>query len=119
MSPQPPARPVYPLKASANNRYLVDQNDMPFLMVAMLRRPWLPICSDRCRHVHGQPRAYGINTLWINLLCNYSDGCKKDARHSTASPPLLSRRPLDAKPGLFQRADDMINIAAANGQVVL
>src|SRR5262245_49056012 len=25
--------PAYPLKASANNRYLVDQNDVPFLMV--------------------------------------------------------------------------------------
>jgi hypothetical protein len=24
---------AYPLKASANNRYLVDQNDVPFLMV--------------------------------------------------------------------------------------
>ena len=28
-----PASPAYPLKASANNRYLVDQNDVPFLMV--------------------------------------------------------------------------------------
>jgi hypothetical protein len=28
-----PDGPVYPLKASANNRYLVDQNNTPFLMV--------------------------------------------------------------------------------------
>ena len=27
------ASPAYPLKASANNRHLVDQNDVPFLMV--------------------------------------------------------------------------------------
>src|SRR5262245_21937853 len=25
--------PIYPLRASRNNRYLVDQNDRPFLMV--------------------------------------------------------------------------------------
>src|SRR5260370_21770563 len=28
-----PDSPVYPLKASGNNRYLVDQNNTPFLMV--------------------------------------------------------------------------------------
>src|SRR5262245_20593306 len=28
-----PASPAFPLKASANNRYLVDQNNVPFLMV--------------------------------------------------------------------------------------
>src|SRR6266436_2991547 len=28
-----PDGPVYPLRASANNRYLVDQNNTPFLMV--------------------------------------------------------------------------------------
>jgi hypothetical protein len=33
------ARPAYPLKASANNRYLVDQNDVPFLWSAILRKP--------------------------------------------------------------------------------
>lgn len=31
-----PASPAYPLKASANDAYLVDQNDVPFLMVGDL-----------------------------------------------------------------------------------
>jgi len=29
-----PHGPIYPLKASGNNRYLVDQNNTPFLMRA-------------------------------------------------------------------------------------
>jgi hypothetical protein len=32
-SPQAPAAPVFPLKASANGRYLVDQNNLPFQMI--------------------------------------------------------------------------------------
>src|SRR2546428_136300 len=32
-TPPPSASPAYPLRASANGRYLVDQNDVPFLMV--------------------------------------------------------------------------------------
>ena len=31
--PTRPRTPVYPLKASANNRYLVDQNNVPFMIV--------------------------------------------------------------------------------------
>src|SRR6185437_8765823 len=32
-SPTIPPAPAYPLKVSANRRYLVDQNDRPFLIV--------------------------------------------------------------------------------------
>ena len=57
-------------------------------------------------------RSYGINTLWINILCNYSNGCNKDATTFDGIAPFTSRGDLSTpNPAYFQRADDMINIA--------
>jgi len=57
---------------------------------------------------------YGINTLWINLLCEYVDGCNKDATTFDGIPPFTVVGDLSTtNPAYFQRADDMINIAAA------
>ena len=65
-------------------------------------------------------RRYGINTLWINLLCNYTDACNKDATTFDGIPPFTAVDDLSKpNPAYFKRADDMINIAAANGMVVL
>jgi hypothetical protein len=33
LTAEAPAGPIYPLKASVNNRHLVDQNNTPFMMV--------------------------------------------------------------------------------------
>ena len=41
-------------------------------------------------------KKYGINTLWINLLCNYSDVCTKMPPHSMAS--LLYCRAISRRP---------------------
>jgi Protein of unknown function (DUF4038)/Putative collagen-binding domain of a collagenase len=117
----PPPRPVYPLKASSNNRYLVDQNNVPFLMVGDAPQTLIANLSQNDAATYMANRAkYGINTLWINLLCNYSDGCNKDATTFDGIPPFTVVGDLSTpNPAYFQRADDMINIAAANGMVVL
>ena len=74
------ASPAYPLKASSNNRYLVDQNNVPFLVVGDAPQTLIANLSETDAAKYMANRAqYGINALWINLLCNYSDGCKKDA----------------------------------------
>jgi hypothetical protein len=63
---------------------------------------------------------YGINTLWINLLCNFSDGCNKDATTFDGLAPFLATGDLSKpNPEYFQRADDIIKLAAANGMLVL
>jgi hypothetical protein len=65
-------------------------------------------------------RNYGINTLWINLLCNYSNGCNKDAMTFDGIAPFLNRGDLATPNSVyFQRADDMISIAATNGMAVI
>jgi len=64
------AAPDYPLKASANGRYIVDQNDAPFLMIG--DAPHTLVCnlttSDAAFYLSNRA-ANGINTLWVELLC--------------------------------------------------
>src|SRR5690242_19181891 len=66
---------IYPLKASRNNRYLTDQNGAPFLLIGDAPQTLIANLSeaDASKYMANR-RKYGINTLWINLLCNYSDG---------------------------------------------
>src|SRR5262249_51615109 len=75
-----PAKPAYPLKASANNRYLLDQDNEPFLMIGDAPQTLIANLSQAEAAAYmANRRTYGINTLWINLLCNFSDECNKDA----------------------------------------
>lgn len=115
------ANPAYPLKASANNRYLVDQNNAPFLMVGDAPQTLIANLSqaEAARYMANRQK-YGVNTLWINLLCNYSDGCNKDATTIDGVAPFTIAGDLSTpNPAYFERADDMIRIAAAHGMVVL
>src|SRR4029077_8797274 len=64
------AAPAYPLKASADSRYIVDQSDTPFLMIG--DAPHSLVCnlttSDAAFYLSNRA-ANGFNTLWVELLC--------------------------------------------------
>jgi hypothetical protein len=63
---------------------------------------------------------YGINALWINLLCNASTGCRSDSATFDGIAPLTVPGDLSTpNPAYFQRADDMIRPAATRGMVVI
>ena len=114
-------RTVYPLKASSNNRYLVDQNNVPFLMIGDAPQTLIANLSrsEAAEYISNRSR-YGINTLWINLLCNYSDGCNKDATTFDGVAPFSSVGDLSApNPAYFQRADEMMSLAAEHNMLVL
>jgi hypothetical protein len=117
----PAGAPAYPLKASANHRYLVDQNNQPFLMVGDAPQTLIANLSQAEAATYmADRRKFGINTLWINLLCNYSDGCNKDATTIDGISPFIVSGDLSTpNPAYFRRADEMIATAAANGIVVL
>src|ERR1700704_2085473 len=56
-----PDAPVYPLRASANNRYLVDQNNTPFLMVRDSPQHLITNLSrQEAAAFMGNRRGYGI-----------------------------------------------------------
>jgi hypothetical protein len=117
----PPASPAYPLKVSSNNRYLVDQNKIPFLMVGDAPQTLIVNLSPAdAKKYMANRQSYGINTLWINLICNYSDVCNKDAATFDGIAPFTVVSDLSTpNPAYFQRADDMIRLAAEHGMVVL
>src|SRR5262245_27931077 len=113
--------PSYPLKASANNRYLVDQDNEPFLMVGDAPQNLIANLSqvEAARYMANRQK-YGINTLWINLLCNYSESCNREAKTFDGLAPFDVVGDLSTPNArYFERADGMINMAAAHGMVVL
>ena len=115
------ALPAYPLKVSANNRFLVDQHNVPFLMVGDAPQTLIANLSEEEADSYMRNRSsYGINTLWINLLCNSSDGCDKNGATFDGIAPFLSGGDLSVpNEAYFERADRMINIAASHGMLVL
>ena len=116
-----PGTPAYPLKVSANNRFLVDQHNVPFLMVGDAPQTLIANLSEKEADSYMRNRSsYGINTLWINLLCNSSDGCDKNGATFDGIAPFLSGGDLSVpNEAYFERADRMINIAASHGMLVL
>jgi hypothetical protein len=115
------ASPAYPLKASANNRHLVDQNDVPFLMVGDSPQALIGNLSPmEAAFFMENRRRYGINALWINLLCNDGTACNADGTTFDGVAPLTTANDLSTpNPAYFKRADSIINLAAANGMVVI
>ena len=115
------ASPAYPLKASANNRYLVDQNDVPFLMVGDSPQALIGNLSPMVvAFFMENRRRYGINALWINLLCNDGTACNSDGTTFDGIAPFTTANDLSTpNPAYFERADGIINLAAANGVVVI
>ena len=113
---------VYPLKVSGNNRYLVDQNNTPFLMVGDSPQNFITNLSQKeAAAFMANRRSYGINTLWINLLCIFTNAsCNMEAKTFDGIVPFLIPGDIATpNPAYFQRVDDMLRIAADHGVVVL
>jgi len=116
-----PYVPVYPVKASPNNRYLVDQDNVPFMMVGDSPQSLLGRMSksDTAYYMANRQR-YGINTLWVNLLCNDATACNPDGTTFDGIPPVTTPGEISTpNPEYFERADDMLKIAAGYGITIL
>jgi hypothetical protein len=114
--------PAYPLKASANNRYLVDQHNRPFLMIGDSPQHLITNMSlhEAQRYISNR-QSYGINTLWINLLCIFTfPSCNKEAKTFDGISPFSVVGDLAApNPAYFDRVSDMLKIAARHGMLVV
>ena len=113
--------PVFPLKPSADNRYLVDQNDVPFLMVGDAPQAMVGNLSVAQAKFFIKNRAkYGVNALWVNLLCNSYTACNSDGTTFDGIAPFTTPGDLSTpNPAYFDRAEKMLQVAAAHGMVVL
>jgi uncharacterized protein DUF4038/collagenase-like protein with putative collagen-binding domain len=115
------ANPLYPLKVSANNRYLVDQSGSPFLLVGDSPQAMIGNLSLSDIEFYVQNRArYGINALWVNLLCNDGTACNPDSTTFDGIAPFRIRGDISTpNPDYFARVDEVLRIAAAYKMVVL
>ena len=113
--------PVFPLKPSANRRYLTDQKGVPFLVVGdapqtIIAKLTLPEVETFLQN----RQAYGINALWINLLSNNEPAClTKPASVDGIAPFTVAGNLSTPDPAYFQRADDIVGLAEAQQMVVL
>jgi len=115
------AQPVFPLKQSANNRYLVDQNNVPFLMIGDAPQAMVGNLSVPQAKLFIHNRAtYGVNALWVNLLCDSYTACNTDGTTFDGIAPFTTPGDLSTpNPAYFDRAELMMDAAAAKGMVVL
>jgi len=69
------ATPAYPLKPSANGRYVVDRNNVPFLIIGDAPHSILANLNNADATTYLTNRANnGFNALWIELLCDSYTG---------------------------------------------
>ncbi len=63
--------PAYPLKVSANHRYLVDRNDKPFLIVGDTPQDLISrLTEEEADRYFADREAHGFNTMgWIDVTC--------------------------------------------------
>jgi hypothetical protein len=121
----------YPLRSSANGRYLVDQANEPFLITGDAPQSLMVNISTSDADMYfGNRASRGFNAVWINLLCETytagrADGSTYDGiRPFTGYLPGHDGDPLyydltTPNPAYFGRCDQMLNLAASHGLVVL
>jgi len=75
--------------------------------------------SDAAFYMVNRQR-YGINTLWVELLCNDKTTGNADGTTLDGIPPFTTAGDISTpNPAYFQRVDDMLSIAATHGITLL
>lgn len=110
-----------PLKVSADHRSLVDQNNVPFMIVGDAPQALVGNLSPADADFFMADReTYGINTLWVNLLCDSYTACNSDGTTFDGIAPFTTAGDL-ATPNAqyFNRVAKMVTLAASHGMVLL
>lgn len=122
---------AYPLKLSANRRYLLDQNNTPFLIVGDTPQGLMGRLTEaQAERYFANRQAHGFNTLgWIDVACAGNDyRANKEGTTPDGIRPFLGyvaggtdythydlSKPNEA---YFTRLDHIVNLAARHGLLV-
>lgn len=94
---------VFPLKVSSNHRYLVDQKGVPFMMVGDAPQAMVGNLSPLDANLFMANRAkYGINTLWVNLLCDSYTACNTNGTTFDGIAPFTAAGDLATPTEIFR-----------------
>jgi Protein of unknown function (DUF4038)/Putative collagen-binding domain of a collagenase len=112
--------PTYWLKVSANGRYLVDQNNVPFLIMGDSPQAlFVNLSEAEADSFFADRQAGGFNAVWINLLCGTYTGGRADGSTYDGIMPFTTPGDLSTpNEGYFSRVDNMIHLAAQHGLTV-
>jgi chitodextrinase len=112
--------PAYPLKMSSNGRYLVDQDDVPVLIVGDAPHDLINMLSLTDANTYLMNRQnYGINSLWVELVCNSYTNCNSDGTTDDGIAPFTTPGDLSTpNPVYFDKVDAVLDLAAARGMTV-
>lgn len=105
---------------SSNHRYLLDQNGSPFMVVGDSPQSLIGQLTETQADTYFADRqSLGINTVWVNLLCDTYTGCNADGTTYDGIAPFTTPGDISTpNPAYFQRVDDMLNLAAKHGITV-
>ena len=120
-APGKPVVPAYPLKVSGNRRYLVDQNNAPFLVAGESPQALMVnLSEDEAEMFFANRQGHGFNTVWINLVCKPYTGGRPDASTYDGILPFTTPDDLATpNPAYFERCDSMLRLAAKHGMLVM
>jgi len=115
-----PQAQVYPLAVSANRRYLVDQNNVPFLIAGDAPQALMVNISEADADMYFADRSsHGFNCLWINLLCADYTGGRTDASTYDGVLPWTTAGDLSTpNEAYFSHCDRVLRLAANHGLAV-
>jgi chitodextrinase len=114
-------RPAYPLKVSLDRRYLVDQENVPFLLMGDSPQALMVNISEAEADMFFADReAHGFNGAWVNLLCGTYTGGRPDASTYDGIVPFTTPGDVSTpNETYFTRVDHMIALAEKHGIVVV
>ncbi len=123
--------PAYPLKLSANHRYLVDQNNKPFLIVGDSPQGLMGRLSEsEAEKYFADRQAHGFNTAgWIDVSCagrdfpdnktgSTPDGILPFTGYLSGGNDYTHYDLSKPNEAYFARLDHIVNLAAKHGMLV-
>jgi hypothetical protein len=118
------AAPIYPVKVSANGRYLVDQNNVPYLLTGdSTQNLTTHVSLTDADKFFADRHEHGFNSDWVNLLTAGSamsgrndgstfDGIRPFTRHLNGGNDWNDYDLTSPNEAFFARVDEMIRLAA-------
>lgn len=118
-------KPVFPLKLSATRRHLVDQRNVPFLIMGDSPQSLLVNLSTSDMDTYMADRqAKGFNSILVMALCDtYTGGFPNGHSYEDIPPFTVGSSPADydlstPNPAYFSKLDSLLRIAASHGLMV-
>jgi len=112
---------VYPLGVSANGRYLVDQFNVPFILIGDdAASLMVDVSPADAEHYLAKRASQGFNVISTELICNSYGGGRSDASTFDGLIPFTTPGDLSTPhEAYFARCDGMIRAAARHGLTVM